>query len=134
MLLSARVLKDVANVNSFEFASSVSWTEGDALYLYFQLVDAGLDTDKDPLGRRYMPPATSTLTVVLENIDDARKLTRTATQPFPEDASIWRVQILATDKIRGTPQMRLTLVEPGPKTTYGLMKDAIRIQSQSNVC
>lgn len=137
MLLSARTLKDVANVNSFEYAQQFSWTEGDALTVYFQLIDAALDTAHegfDPAGRRYMPPATTTLQVKFENIDDARTVTRMATQPFPEDASIWAVQILATDRLRGTPQMRLTMVEPGPKTTTGVVKGAIAVYSASNVC
>lgn len=137
MLLSARPLKDVATVNSFEVDSSVDWTEGDTLTLYFQLIDASLDVSSqgfNPAGRRFCPPATSTLTVTLENIDDARKLVRTASQPFPEDLSIWSIPILVTDKVRGTPQMRLTLTMPGAKVVYGVVKNLFRVQSATNLC
>jgi hypothetical protein len=137
MLLSARVLKNLTTVNSFEHDETVQWMEGDSLTLHIQLLDAELDTDHEgfyPPGRRYMPVATSTLTVVLENVDDARKVTRVATQPYATlDPSIWAVTILATDLVRGAPQIRLTLVEPS-RTIRGVVKGAIRIQSASNVC
>jgi hypothetical protein len=103
--------------------------------LYFQLVDASLDTDMqgyNPSGRRYMPATGSTMTVQLQNIDDSKVVTRTATQPFVGDASIWSIQILATDAVHGSPQMLLTLVEP-TKTIRGLVKNAIKIHSTSNV-
>lgn len=135
MLLSARVLNDVATVNSFEVADSVAWTEGDSVQLYLQLVDSSLDTDVRgfyPAGRRYMPPATSSLSVQLQSIDSSKTITRLATQPFPEDASIWVISILATDTLHGSPQMVLTLTEP-TRTVRGTVKNAIKIYSTSNV-
>lgn len=135
MLLSARILKDVCDVNSFEADTQASWTEGDQLTLYIQLIDASLDLATqgfNPSGRRYIPASGSTLQIVLEDLDDAKKLTRLAAQPFANDGSIWTVSILSTDKIRGSPQMRLTLTEPG-KTTRGILKNAIKIYSTSNL-
>lgn len=135
MLLSARPLNDVANVNSFEYAEAVHWTEGDQVVLYLQLIDSSLDTDMKgfyPAGRRYMPPAGSTLSIQIQNIDSSKVITRLATQPFTEDASIWAVSILATDAIHGSPQLVLTLTEPS-KTVRGVVKNAIKIQSTSNV-
>lgn len=135
MLLSARMLNDVASVNSFEYADQASWFEGDATYLYFQLIDASLDTDMkgfNPAGRRYMPPATTTLSVQVQNIDTAKVINRLATQPFPEDASIWRIQILSTDAIHGAPQLMLTLTEP-TRVLKGLVKNGVRIYSTNNV-
>lgn len=134
MLLSARPLNDVANVNSFEYAESATWTEGDQVTLYLQLIDASLDTDMKgffPAGRRYMPPATSTLSVQIQNIDSARVVTRQATQPFAEDASIWAVSILTTDVIHGSPQLVLTLTEPS-KTVRGIVKGAVKVYSTNN--
>jgi hypothetical protein len=136
MLLSARPLKDVANVNSFEVDSSIDWTEGDQLTLYIQLIDASVDTSSqgyNPAGRRYCAPATSTLTVIIENIDDTRKVTRVATQPYTGDASIWSLPIFSTDRIRGQPQVRLTLVTPSG-TISGCVKGIVRVHSASNVC
>lgn len=134
MKLSARVLNDVANVNSFEITEYVSWTEGDTLTVYLQLIDASLDLDIKgfyPSGRRFMPAVGSTLSVQIQNIDSAKVITRTATQPFAEDASIWSFNILATDAIHGSPQMVLTLSQGGV-VTKGLIKNAIKIQSLNN--
>lgn len=133
MLLTARPLNDVQTVNSFEAVDQLSWTEGDALFIHFQLVDASLDTHLqgyEPPGRRYVPAAGATLSCILESVDDAKKVTRLATQPFAQDGSIWRLQILATDLIRGTPQLRLTLTE-GAVVTRGLAKLCIKIHPKS---
>lgn len=134
MLLSARPLKDCVGVNSFEPATELEWTEGDTVDLFFQLIDSQLDKPEQgfsPAGRRYVPAAGATLSCVLENIDDAKQLTRLATQPFANDGSIWKLSILGTDSIRGTPQLRLTLTE-GAKVTRGIAKLCIKIHPSSN--
>ncbi|NDD55968.1 hypothetical protein EBZ39_19240 [bacterium] len=77
-----------------------------------------------------MPQSGSTLQVVLNNIDDAKRVTRTATQAFPNaDNSIWKVQVLSGDKISGTVQMKLSLTESGT-TKNALIKGALRVHSQ----
>lgn len=135
MLLSALMLKDVQSVNSYEPDTELSWTEGDSLDVYFQLIDASLDRATQgfwPEGRRYVPAAGATLSCVIENIDDGKKITRQAVQPFPNDGSIWRLSVLSSDTIRGTPQLRLTLTE-GSKITRGLVRLALKIQPRSNL-
>jgi hypothetical protein len=105
-------------------------TEGDSLDVYFQLVDLSRDRAVDgfvPEGRRYVPAAAATLTVVLQNIDDARKVTKTATQPYSQDPSIWKFSISSSDTIRGTVNAILTLTE-GSKVTKGLLSNAIGVQ------
>lgn len=134
MLLSARPLKDVSSVNSWEVTDSFSFTKGDTVDVYFSLVDASLDTASEnflPPGRRYMPATGATLVAVVENLDDAIKITRTATQPFASDPSIWKISFLSSDTIEGTANLRLTLTE-GAKVTKGLLKNAFRILSDSN--
>lgn len=129
------MLKDVANVNVWEPDTSLSWTEGDQLTIYFQLIDASVDKPDqgfNPPGRRYVPANGATLSVTLENIDQAKQLTRFAVQPFAGDNSIWSLSIMSTDAIRGSPQMRLTLTE-GAVVTRGLAKCAIQIYPRSNV-
>lgn len=114
MLLSARFLIDVANVNSYEHASAVEFNEGDTQTIYLQLIDASVDRAEQgfsPAGRRYMPPADTTLRVQLLNIDDEKKITRFASQPFPEDPSIWAVSILPSDPLKGTVSMAFVLTE-----------------------
>ncbi len=115
MLLSCRFLIDVANVNNFEQVASVELYSGDTQTVYFQLIDASLDRAEqmfNPAGRRYCPPATSTLQVTLVNVDDALKIVRTATQPYAQDPSIWSVPFLASDPLKGTAALNLVLTEP----------------------
>jgi hypothetical protein len=131
MLLSARFLNDVANVNSFEYALVAEFTEGDPASVYFQLIDASLDKAIDgfvPSGRRYVPASGATLQVTVESIDDSKEIVRLATQPFANDGSIWKVDFLATDKIRGTANLRLRLTE-GAVVRTGLVKSGLRIHS-----
>ena len=116
----------------------VKFSEGDAPAIFFQLIDLTLDRPEQgysPSGRRYMPVASSTLSVVLDNLDNARKVTRAATQPFASDPSIWKIQLLTTDSVRGTVNLKLTLTEPGTPVviTHGYVPAAIRVDSGSNL-
>jgi hypothetical protein len=134
MRLSARFLKDCSSVNSYESDTQWSWTEGDSPDLYLQLIDANLDLPTQgfsPSGRRYIPAANATLLIMIENIDDAKKVTRYATQPFPGDGSIWKLSILATDPIRGSPQLRMTLNESG-KITSALVRCGVKVSPSGN--
>jgi hypothetical protein len=133
MLLSARMLQDVASVNSYELTEEVEFTQGDTVDIYFQLVDASLDKAVKgfvPSGRRYVPAAGATLSVKLDNIDDNIQVTRAASQPFANDSSIWKVSVLSTDRIIGTCAMVLTLTEAG-KVTRGRIEAVVLIRSQS---
>lgn len=136
MLLSARPLRDVSGVNSFEVDQVWETTEGNETSLYFQLIDASLDRSSDgfsPSGRRYMPAASSSLSVVIDSLDDAKRITRYASQPYAQDGSIWKLDILSTDagKVKGTPTLRFKLVE-GSKVTYGSLKGALLISEIRN--
>lgn len=134
MLLSARMLRDVGGVNSYETSDSAQFTKGDVVDVYFMLIDASLDLASEnfiPPGRRYMPAASATLQVVVESIDSAKQVTRTVTQPFSQDPSIWKISFFASDVIEGTANLRLTLTE-GAKITKGLLKNAFRITSDRN--
>ncbi len=122
MLLSCRVLKNVQGVNSFEYADAAEFTEGDAPSIYVQLVDAG------KAQQRYMPASGAALQVTFDHVDDARKIVRAATQPYALDPSIWRIDTLVTDKLRGTIPLRLKLTE-GAVITYGSLAAAVLVYS-----
>lgn len=131
MLLSARFLNDVANVNSFEYADNGEFTEGDPASVYFQLIDITLDKSVNgfvPPGRRFIPAAGATLQCTVESLDDSKEIVRFATQPFGTDGSIWKLDFLTSDKIRGTANIRLKLTESGVVRS-GLIKSGLRIQS-----
>lgn len=135
MLLSARFLNSVGNVNSFEYAEVAEFTEGDPTSVYFQLIDASLDKATRgfvPSGRRYVPAVGATLSVVVESLDDAKLITRFATQPFATDGSIWRLDFMSSDTIRGTANLRLRLTE-GSVVHTGLVKNGLRIASTTTL-
>jgi hypothetical protein len=128
MLLSARMLDQVGSVNIFSYVEQFQFTEGDAFRVYFQLTDAATDRATqgfNPSGRRYMPVSGATLQITLDNIDDAKKVTRAAVQAFPtSDPSIWYLDILSTDAVRGTVNMLLQLTEAG-KVLRGRLNNAL---------
>lgn len=130
MLLSALYLVDVGSVNIFNYANEASFSAGDTTTVYFQLIDASVNKAADgwvPSGRRYMPAAGSTLSVTLVNIDDAKQITRFATQPFAQDSSIWALSILASDNIgAGTIEVHLSLSQAGV-VTNGAVCSPIRV-------
>lgn len=129
MVLGVRFLKDVASINSYEYAEVGEFTEGDVVSVYFQLIDITLDKaiqGFNPAGRRVVPATGATLQCVVQNIDDAVKVTRFASNPFPDDRSIWKLDFFATDKCRGTSNLKLALTE-GANVTRGLVANGFRI-------
>jgi hypothetical protein len=106
MVLSFQPLESVTDVNHFTPVPAWRLTAGDTPTLYFQLVDASRG------GCRYVPASVSYLQVALHNIDDAKKLFKTATQPWPlQDPSIWAITLAPGDACVGTPDILLTLTE-----------------------
>lgn len=124
MLLSVRFLTDVANVNSFEYTPQLEMAAGDGQTMYFQLIDASVDRSEQgfsPAGRRYMPPAGSSLAVTFVNINDAKQFARVAVNPFPGDSSIFSVPVLSTDPVSGTINLNMILTEPNRKLNVKFM-------------
>ncbi len=131
MLLSARMLVDVASVNNYQPTDTVRLTEDDTVDVYFQIIDKALDLPNQgfwPAGRRFMPTLGATLQVVAQSIDGAKTLTRFASQPYTQDPSIWRLSILASDHVKGTYAFQLTLTEGG-RVTRGVVQQAISVES-----
>lgn len=132
MLLSARILSHVDGINSWEVVDSAEWTQGDSTSLYLQLTDASIDRAErgfNPPGRRYCPVSGATLQVKINSIDSTKTFTKTATQPFPGDTSIWKIDIAAADGIQGSPDLLLVLTESGV-VKRGRVANAIRVHAQ----
>lgn len=137
MLLSCRFLNDVQNVNSFEHVNQLECFQGDAVDVYFQLIDASKnkpDAGFVPSGVRYCPAVSAALSCTFENIDNAKKVTRAASQPFPtSDPSIWLVQMLPSDNIAGgTVGFRLQLTE-GAVVRRAFIQGSILVTPQFGV-
>lgn len=135
MLLSAAMLKNVSDVNSFEYTTSVRGHRDEAIDVYFQLLDANREPHKSlglhaTRGLRYCPAALATLECRLHSIDDSLTVTRYASQPFAQDPSIWRLQLLGTENIIGTFALQLTLNESGV-IRRGSVQQAVVLQSSS---
>lgn len=93
MKLSAKFLKNVANVNCFEYQDQWDIAEGAVQTLYFQIVDKS----KDSL--RYLSQAAviDAVTATFLSIDDDSEIVKTATQPYADDKSIWCIELAVTE-------------------------------------
>ena len=136
MLLSARLLSDVCGVNRYSYADNVVLMESDSATIYLQLVDISVEPNLRPEGRRYMPVALSTLAVTMKSHDTGATVSKTATQPFPQDPSIWSFDLTATNTLPGTDSLQLALSEPtddpeAPKVTNGWVQSAITVRPLS---
>jgi hypothetical protein len=121
MLLGATILNNVASVNNFTESTSTSFTEGDAVTVYLRLKDFNSNVS------RYIPASGATLSVTFKNVNTANTVTKTATNPFASDTSIWAFTIAATDHVKGTLSLQLVLTE-GATVTRGLVKDCVLVQ------
>jgi len=131
MLLTARPLINVSDVNAWEYADEVKFTQGDQLYVYFQLIDAQKDKSLKLPGKRYVPASGATLVATISSIDLNKTYAKVASQPFSGDLSIWRIQVLSTDNCVGTMSIKLVLLESG-LTTYGTIKNVLSIDPRTS--
>jgi hypothetical protein len=91
--LSAQTLKNFQNVNSFQKSSEWTIRLNEPNTLYFQLVD--LDQD----GLRYIPTGASpSVQVVFPAVNPDNVITKTAIQASSLDGSLWKVDLLSTEK------------------------------------
>lgn len=113
MKLSVKFLKNVANVNTFQYASQWNISEGSSHVLYFQFVDKL----KDDL--RYMSQATviDEVAVIFLNIDEASEIVKIATQPFLDDKSIWCIT-LASDEVPNSGAAKFSITEDGQERRF----------------
>jgi hypothetical protein len=94
MRLSAKVVKNYANVNNFDYANQWIIRAGEPNTLYFQLVDL----DQDSL--RYLTAQgvsnqPASVAVTFPSIDDDEVITVTASLADPADPSVWKVVLTA---------------------------------------
>lgn len=113
MKLSAKFLKNVANINNFQYANQWSISEGSQHVLYFQFIDKL----KDDL--RYISEAASIdeVTVTFLNIDETFEIIKTATQPFADDKSIWSIT-LNVDEVPNPGAVKFSITEDGSERRF----------------
>ena len=128
MLLTGRILSNVSNVNSFCYVDQARFTEGDPEVVYIQLLDGAKG---EAPGMRYMPPATSTLSITINHINADKAITRAGSQVYPtSDPSIWSLTFLSTDTLKGTFDIKLTLTEP-TRVIRGVIRHGLSILPQN---
>ncbi len=136
MQLSARILTNVSGVNAFSYATQQQFMKGDAADVYLQLIDVEQHLASQgfsPFGNRYMPAAAATLSVQFLHIDASKRVTRSATQPYSLDPSIWKVVMLASDPLQGTLSLKLTLTE-GAVVRTAYLQAVVLVKSFEESC
>ena len=112
MKLSAKFLKNVENVNSFQYVSQWDISEGSAQTLHFQIID------KQKEDIRYMPQdAPITVKVFFLSIDDDQIIEKTAVQSFVDDKSIWKIELLASE-VPNSGAVKFSIDENGVEVKF----------------
>lgn len=138
MRLNARILKNVTDVNSWQYDTQATLQEGQINEIYFQLVDLDKVASPDnslalpafPL--RYMPQGSVislqiTFPALRSQSDDpgADQFTVAASQPFSDDPSIWKVT-LASAQVPHSGSITMQLITDG-NSQYFLLNNAIAV-------
>jgi hypothetical protein len=135
MRLNAKMLKNVSNVNHWEYAEAAFVQEGQANSFYIQLVDL----DKIHPGEkskilpdfplRYMSQAAVfSVEVVFLDVNPDNQFTVTATQPFADDKSIFRID-LTEEQVPNSGNLQVNLTEDGVTKRF-LVKGGIKVEMQ----
>lgn len=136
MRLNAKIIKNVSNVNHWEYADSAYVQEGQVNEFYFQLVDldkihsAEKSKALPDFPLRYMPQGTVvTVSVTFPDLDPTVQFSAAATQPFADDKSIWKVT-LASNQLPNSGAAQITVTEDGVSRSFNL-KNAIKVEMQN---
>jgi len=129
MRLNARILKNVASVNQFEYANQAYLQEGQANEFYIQLVDLNkLPSGSEECPLRYIPQGTTiSVKVMFPALDSDNEVEITATQPFSDDGSIWKVNLSSSQDV-SSGSITVTLTIDGVEQ-YFLISNAVVVDS-----
>jgi hypothetical protein len=105
MKLSVKALKNVDSVNAFQYSNQAEAFQGQPNDLYFQLFD-------EHRGIRYIPDSGSILTVKFDNVNSENIIQKTASNPFPQDQSVFKVSLTSIEEI-GSGGVSFILTENG---------------------
>lgn len=130
MYLSAKILKNVENINSWSYKDQ--WTLrssgslGESVDLYFQVIDQ----DREDIRFMILDPG-ATASVTFPALGD-ETFTVEGSFPFPEDRSIIKIS-LAEDQIPYTGNVRITLNFDGKPRIFSLF-NAVRVEKVNSEC
>jgi len=132
MKLGLRIIDSASTLNSLKYLNQLSIETGETAVVRFQLVDLDTARQQNLLGDRYMPAAGATVEAVIQSVDSAGTVTKSATQPFPLDPSIWEFSLTSaeTEALGGT-NLRITLTG-GSSIKKGLGQQVILVSNSDN--
>ena len=125
MRLNAKILKNVASINQWQYASQAYVSEGQANDIYIQLVDLDKDiaietksAEYPEFPIRYISGAAAIgVVATFDSLDDDEVFTINGTQPFADDKSIWKFP-LTNSQIPSGGNLKITLTEDGADKTF----------------
>jgi len=135
MRLSAKILKNVNSVNSWQYASQCFMQEGQANELYIQLVDLDLSTpvspEKSPANPehpiRYISQATTvSISAKFDALETDSQFSITGTQPFADDKSIFKFSLTAS-QVPNSGNLLITLTEDGANKNF-VIRSAVNVE------
>lgn len=109
MVLVFKLLDEVRDFNTFVEVDRKKIVKGNPTSVYIRIMQDKSDTEKALL--RFIPQSGATVTVKFNHIDSEKVLIRPATMPYPEDRSIWKVDLLATDTNISYSDIYVTLTQ-----------------------
>lgn len=132
MRLNAKLLKNVANVNQWQYANQASVQEGQVNEIYIQLVDLdkmpGIDKSSvlPDFPLRYIPQgAVIAVQATFPSIDDDLEFSVLGTQPFVDDKSIWKFS-LSNTQLPKSGNFKVKITEDGVDK-FILVKNGISV-------
>lgn len=91
-----KLLDDVCNVNDFNEVDELKIRANEAQDIYFMLKT--VDSEENQI--RFMPQGTPvTVTAKFRHLDSNKVISRTATQAYADDKSIYKVSIAADERL-----------------------------------
>jgi hypothetical protein len=135
MRISARILVNVVNVNYWRYGNQAIVREGQINEIYFKLVNLDQSVypnEKNSLNPenpiRYMSQANSIIVqAAFDSLDSNAVLNITATQPFVDDKSIFKLTLNA-NQLPSSGNFKITINEDGSVKTF-IVKQAISVET-----
>lgn len=130
MRILMRLLESVLSANNFCEVDQLEYSQGSGDAIYFRLIQDKSGKCEECNKLRWLPSNSATIQFVFDNIDETAKITRTGVMAFPsDDRSIFRVDMMPTDKIAGIVSATLT---DGGKTINILLDGRLNVISSDD--
>lgn len=135
MRISARMLKNVVDVNHWQHSNQAYIAEGQPNDFYIQIIDLDWSTKISPeqsaafpqFPIRYISLADDIAVVAsFLDIDSDEEFQVSATQAFPQDRSIWKFT-LTSDQIPNAGNVRITVTEDAIEKSF-IVQNAISVE------